>query len=85
MLLGLTLSVVEQLTGKSMTELTENDDDTAEKDSKMEKDIFTFKCNLLPSNYIFLALAQSHQSLIVENDKFQSELYASLPELPPEL
>jgi hypothetical protein len=88
MFTSVTVSVMEQWQGEDISELKESkaddaDDTDGEEKVEKEKEIYTFNHKSLVEIALF-----STEKLIKTNhygdDSFISELYASLPELPPE-
>jgi hypothetical protein len=86
MLMGLAMTVVEQLNGIALYELKAEDSDDADDEIKIEKEkeIFTFRCSILPNDKV-VDLSNCNTSMFIKDDKLLSELFNSLPELPPEL
>jgi hypothetical protein len=88
MVASVTVSVVEQWQGEDISELKESKSDDADDtdgEEKVEKveEIYTFNYNTFIDISLFLTkkLKKSNQ---YGNDSVISELFASLPELPPE-
>ncbi len=88
MLMGLAISVVEQLNGIVLCELKVEDSDDADDEIKIvkekEKGAYPFKCHMLP-NHKVIDFSNCLTFMFIEDDKLLSELFNSLPELPPEL
>ncbi len=97
MLTNLTVSVVEQFKGTCAYEMKqdkENDGDEkskAEKDfekeleKEMEKKSLSFSLPYTLWEIGKFDLLEIQTAIIIKNEKFISELFTSLPELPPEL
>jgi hypothetical protein len=86
--MGLTITVVEQLNGIALYELKSEDNDDTDDEIKIEKEkekeTYTFRCNILPINNV-VDLSNCTNPMFIKDDKLLSELFNSLPKLPPEL
>jgi hypothetical protein len=80
---------VEQWHGEVVLELKEcktddsGDEDGEEKVEKVEKEVYTYKLKSFIESYLFSSLNLKKISHL-QNDSFISELFVSLPDLPPE-
>jgi type III secretory pathway component EscV len=88
MLTSVTVSVMEQWQGEDVSEVKEskaNESDDADGEEKLEKEkeVYTFNHHILieMSSFSTRKLKKTNH---YGKDSFISELYASLPELPPE-
>ena len=90
MALNLAIPLVERLERRVMYELTEvGSDDTdekgkTEKEKEREKESISYSCDQTLHLGAY-SLERLKKSLFPENDLPVSELFASLPELPPEV
>ncbi|MCC6279389.1 MAG: hypothetical protein IT262_02220 [Saprospiraceae bacterium] len=90
MTLNLAIPLVERLQGRYMYELTETSSDDAdekgktEKEKEKEKESISYSCDHALHLKAY-TLDRFNKSLFPSNDLPVSELFASLPELPPEV
>ena len=90
MTLNLALPLVEQMQGRNVYELTDigsddaDEEGKAEKEKEKEKESISCSCDhhIQVGAHIF---EKFRKSLFPANDLPVSELFASLPELPPEV
>jgi hypothetical protein len=88
MFTSVTVSVMEQWQGEDVSELkeskTDNADDTdSEEKVEKEKEVYTFNHKSLVEISLF-STGKLKKASQYGKDSFISELFASLPELPPE-
>jgi hypothetical protein len=88
MFTSVTVSVMEQWQGEDITELKESKtDDTDDRDGEekveKEKEVYTFNHKGFVETSLF-STRKLKKTNHYGKDSFISELYASLPELPPE-
>jgi hypothetical protein len=88
MFTSVTVSLVEQWQGEDVSELkeckTDDADDTdGEEKVEKEKEVYTFNHKSLAETSLF-STRKLKKTNHYGKDSFISELYASLPELPPE-
>jgi hypothetical protein len=88
MVASVTVSVIEQWQGEDISELKENksndaDDTDGEEKVGKEKEVYTLNHNIFIETLLFPTEKLKKTNNYGKNT-FISELYASLPELPPE-
>ena len=88
MLTSVTVSVMEQWQGEDISEVKESktgdaDDTDGEEKVGKEKEVYTLNHNIFIVTLLF-STGRLKKTNHYGNDSVISELYASLPELPPE-
>lgn len=85
MLTSVTVSVMEQWQGEDVSEVKESksDDKDGEEKVETEKEVYTLNHNIFIETFLF-STKKLRKTNNYGNDSVISELYASLPELPPE-
>lgn len=86
MLLSTTAPLLEQLCGKVVCEIkdkNEKNDENEDKEIDIEKDVYEQPQNTL-FRVICAEIISIQGSFLIKNDKLASELFSSLPKLPPE-
>jgi hypothetical protein len=88
MLTSVTVSVMEQWQGEDVSEVkeskaNESDDTDGEEKVEKEKEVYTFNHKSAVEISLF-STRKLKKTNHYRKDSFISELYASLPELPPE-
>ena len=86
MLIGIAITVVDQLNGKALYELKVGDNNNADDDEQKienEKDYYPIYNSILPG-LKHIALLDNPKKIFNESGNPSSELFCFLPELPPE-
>jgi hypothetical protein len=86
MVASVTFSVMEQWQGEDISEIKESKSDDADDtdgEEKVEKEVYTLNHNIFIETPLFPTEKLKKTNNYGKNT-FISELYASLPELPPE-